>query len=279
MNALRELQQGFAGIVFDEADNGFDQAIKADGLTGARRLQIYHNSTYINLIDALIAVFPVIHRLVGDEFFRHMAREYIPAHPSVSGNLHDFGNQFASFISGFAAASELVYLPDVARLEWAYHVVFHAAECAYFDVSKLHQISEQQHGQLTFALNPASRLLSSDYPVLAIWQANQFVQDVLMPSSTGKCESGSDNLDESGVDLDAGGSKILIIRRNRQVEFEPLSKGEYVFVHALAQGENFLTACELTVQADAECAVEQYVQIHVQAKTIIDFAVERVQKY
>lgn len=262
MNTLRELQQGFAGAVFDEADNGFDQAVKADGLTGARRLQIYHNSTYIGLIDALIAVFPVIHRLVGDEFFRYMARAYMQAHPPASGNLHDFGDQFATFISGFAPASELIYLPDVARLEWAYHAVFHAAECAYLDVSGLHQLSEQQYEQLTFRLNPASRLLTSDYPVLAIWQANQ-------------ADSPEENsVEENRVELDAGGSKILVIRRNRQVEFESLCDGEYSFLQALATGKNFSMACELSIQAEPAFEVGQYFQGHVQSKTIIDFAVE-----
>jgi len=257
MSALRDLQQGFAGAVLDDASDGFDQAVIANGLTGARRLQIYHNNFYISLTDALVAVYPVISRLVGDEFFRYMARAYIQAHPSVSGNLHDFGDQFALFINGFAPASELVYLSDVAKLEWAYHVVFHAAECAYFDVAKLHQISEQQYEQLTFSLNPASRLLTSDYPILTIWQANQ-----------------ADNFDDSGIDLNTGGSKILVIRRNRQVEFESLSNGEYVFLEALAQGINFSTACKLSIQADPECTVEQYFQNHVQAKTIIDFVVE-----
>ncbi len=257
MNALHKLQLDFVSAVFDDADKAFSQTIKADGLTGARRLQVYHNNIFISLTAALEAVYPVIYRLVGDEFFRYMAGEYIHQYPSRSGDLHDFGDKFATFIDDFEAASTLVYLSDVARLEWAYHVVFHAAECVYLDVTGLHQVREEQYPDLVFSLNPASQLLASPYPVLAIWQANQ---------------DGATNTD-SGVDLDSGGSRLLVIRRNRQVEFESLSHGEYEFLDALAHGKNFSVACESALQAEPEFSIDHCFQKHVQTKTLIDFSV------
>jgi len=261
LNALRNLQENFSSFIFDGADNGFDRAIKADGLTGTRRLQVYHNSVYANKVNALIAVFPVIYRLVGDEFFRYMAREYIKAHPLVSGDLHDFGGRVTSFIQCFTPAASLVYLSDVAELEWAYHEVFHAAECNKFDLSKLQQLNEQQYDQLTFRLNPASYLLSSNYPVLDIWQANQ------------SGISSDEGTEKGDVDLDADGSTLLIIRRNLNVEFELLTKGEYVFLYTLQQGHNFSQACGYAVEADSNCAVAHCLQKYVLENTIIDFAV------
>ena len=257
MSALHKLQLDFISAVFDDVDKAFSQTIKADGLTGARRLQVYHNNIFISLTAALEAVYPVIYRLVGEEFFRYMAGEYIHQHPSRSGNLHDFGDKFATFIDNFEPAGTLVYLSDVARLEWAYHVVFHAAECGYLDVTGLHQVKEDQYPDLVFSLNPASQLLASSYPVLAIWQANQ--EDA--------------NNTDAGIDLDAGGSRLLIIRRNRQVEFESLSHGEYEFLHALACGKSFSVACELALQAEPGFSIDHCFQKHVQTKTLIDFSV------
>ena len=60
MNTLHELQHDFVATVFDEKDNDFSQSIIADGIIGARRLQIYHNNIYISLRDALAAVYLVI---------------------------------------------------------------------------------------------------------------------------------------------------------------------------------------------------------------------------
>jgi len=121
----------------------------------------------------------------------------------------------------------------------------------------LHQVGEERYPDLVFSLNPASQLLASPYPVLAIWQANQ---------------EDATNTD-SGIDLDSGGARLLVIRRNRQVEFESLSHGEYEFLDALAQGKNFTAACELALQAEPEFSVDHCFQKHVQTKTLIDFSI------
>ena len=55
MLKLRELQLGFAAAVLDDEQNGFEQHIRAAGLSGARRLQIYRNNTLLSLTGALKA--------------------------------------------------------------------------------------------------------------------------------------------------------------------------------------------------------------------------------
>jgi len=51
-------------------------------------LEVYRNNYRGNLHDALAGAYPVIRQLVGDEFFRYMARKFIEQYPSRSGNLH-----------------------------------------------------------------------------------------------------------------------------------------------------------------------------------------------
>ena len=135
MPGLRELQLGFAAAVLDDAGDGFARHIRAAGLTGARRLQIYRNNVALNLTGALEAAYPVVRRLVGEEFFRYAAARYIARHPSRSGDLHEFGESFPAFLETFGPVAGLVYLPDVARLEWAIHQVFHAASHPPLDAS------------------------------------------------------------------------------------------------------------------------------------------------
>ena len=68
----------------------------------------------------------MIHQLVGEEFFRLLAKRFIEQHPSHSGNLHRYGSEMAEFLMHFENTQHLAYLPDVARLEWAYHLAYFA---------------------------------------------------------------------------------------------------------------------------------------------------------
>jgi hypothetical protein len=250
---LRELQLEFAGAVFEEADTRMGQQVRANGLSGARRLQVYRNNVFASLISALGAVYPVVQRLVGDGFFRYAADRYIRLHPSTSGNLHDFGGAFAEFLATFPAAAGLPYLPDVARLEWAYHQVFHAAEHAPLDLSALRAIPPEHHLALKFHLHPASRLFASEYPVLRIWQVNQ-----------------EDYAGDGAVDLTEGGVQILVIRHHIEVDLQPLGKGEYAMLTALAANHDLASACEAALGVEPDCGLTACLQRHVARGTLVD---------
>lgn len=233
MLALHELQQRFATAVLGEDDSGVERAIHAAGLTGAQRLQVYRNNTRLGLTGALAAVYPVVQQLVGEGFFHYAAAQYITRYPSRSGNLHEFGGPFATFLETFEPAAGLSYLPDVARLEWAYHEVFHAAHHAPLDLSALAAVPAERQGELRFQLHPAARLLESSFPILCIWQAHQNVDH-----------------DHPPVRLDDGGIKLMVFRHeNLDIEFQSLPDGEFHLLYALATGCNFATACEQAISA------------------------------
>lgn len=253
MHALREMQLAFAAEVFGTNPTGVTSAICSDGLAQARRLQVYRNNAFTSLTEALRDVYPVIHRLVGEEFFKQAARGYIRRHPSRSGNLHDFGDRFAQFLVTCPGARQLHYLPDVARLEWAYHEVFHAAEAGALDVARLAGFAQQQHGRLRFGLQPASRLLASPYPVLRIWQVNQ-----------------DDYAGDSHVNLNEGGVRLLIIRRALDVEIETLSAGEFMLLRALRQGRRFAEACAQALAVEPQIDLPMLLQKHIINRTLVE---------
>lgn len=259
MLTLRELQERFAQAVLGRDDTVLGQHVLANGMTGgitgARRLQVYRNNTLTSLTEALAAVYPVVRRLVGEEFFGYAAREYILTHPSVSGNLHDFGGEFAAFLARFPGAAVLVYLPDVAQVEWAYHQVFHEAEHPPLDLSALAGVSPEQYGELRFRLHPASRLLTSSYPVLRIWAVNQ---------------EGFEG--EQTVDLAEVGVSLLIIRRGLEVMLEPLSEGECALLQAFAAELPFAQACAAALAAQPDIDLTAALQDHVLRGTLVGFS-------
>ena len=119
--SLRELQRSFAtGVLHDDVTTVGGLLVPGD-FSGESRLQIYRNNVFTSLTDALEDIYPVVARLVGNEFFSYAAHEYIVRYPSRSGNLHEFGDRLPGFLGGFPPAKDLGYLADVAHLEWTWH--------------------------------------------------------------------------------------------------------------------------------------------------------------
>jgi hypothetical protein len=235
VSTLRELQQGFAGAIFDaQAATAFSGHILAKGLDATRRLQIYRNNHHCGLSEALAAVFPVTRRLVGEAFFAQTARRYVQQVRSLSGDIHHYGDAFAAFLAGLPELDDYPYLPDVARLEWAWHSVFHSAVDAPFQLAGLQGIAPQDYAALGFRLQHAARLLASGYPVLRIWQVNQ-----------------DDWCGEQRVQLDAGADYLLVMRAQQAVSITALDAAEYQLLAGLAGGAPLVAALQSALAADA----------------------------
>src|SRR5262249_16989023 len=65
----------------------------------------------------------------------------------------------------------LVYLPDVARLEWMANVALHAPDVPALQPDALTGLALSEHGRVHFVPHPCVRLLSVRYPADAIWRA------------------------------------------------------------------------------------------------------------
>ena len=96
---LVEQQKEFAGALLDPAAAVPMGIIGPDGLPTSRRFAVYRNNVVISLIEALQANFPAIRRLVGEEFFHGMAREFIIREPPSSPILLEYGAGFPDFVA------------------------------------------------------------------------------------------------------------------------------------------------------------------------------------
>lgn len=228
MHALRELQIGFAGALLDAASPWPQCAVRGEGLAAGQRVQVYRNNVQVSLAEALLAVYPVIARLVGDAFFRQCARSYLREFPSPSGDLHDFGESFPDFLSTLPTLAPHPYMADVARLEWAWHRAFHAPDAqGTLRIAALAGVSEERWQRSRFVLHPAVRLLSSPYPVLRIWQVNQ---------------EGHEG--EAGVSLSQGGQRVLVARHGLDITLQELSAGEHALLRGFLDHQVLASACE-----------------------------------
>jgi len=253
MLSLYDLQRCFKDLILNEQGSEVDLCIQKNGLTARRRLNIYQNNCFETLTETLKSIYPTVLRLVGDDFFDYAANHYIKNNPSTSGDLAHFGKPFDGFLADFTPAKGLVYLPEIAQLDWAYHEVFHAAFHAPCNIQDLHALSQDDYGKIKFKLHPASTLLSFQFPILKIWQI---------------CQDDSNN---EQINLDMGGDHLLVIRRKLSVQFEKLSASEFAFLSALNQGLTFEKACVLGLEEESSCDINNYLQRHLLNETIVNF--------
>lgn len=255
MLMLRELQRAFVqGALSDWASAFVCAHIIGDGIAPERRLAIYRNNTVEGFLKTLQATFPTIVRLSGEDWFRQIGRQYMRRHPSRSGNIHYVGAHFASFLEVQLAGSSYEYFADVARLEWAYQEVLVAADRPVFELSALALVPPADYGALTFSTHPALRLVHSEFPLLAIWRANQ-------PDAPG----------DERISLDSGPSSVLLIRRNDHVELRELPPAEFALLAALSRGESLERAAERAIETDPGAALDVVLEQIVSLGTLVDF--------
>lgn len=256
MPSLRELQQVFAGALLAD-DPALLAHVRPGRFGAARHVAIHRNNVFALLTEALGDVHPAVRRLVGDEFFGYAAAHYVRAHPPGSGNLHDFGGRFADFLAAFAPARELPYLPDVARLEWAWHEAFHAPEARPLALDALARVAPADYPQLRFGLHPSARLVASPYPVVHIWEVNR-------PGFDG----------EVSVSLDEGGQQALVIRRELEVEIEALAPAEFVLLSACASGAGFEAVADRVRGREPDFDLAAALRRFVADRTIVGFSLQ-----
>ena len=118
MPELLEVQHGFARAL-READSGGHASrwLQGDADSIEQRLTIYRDNVVASATKALAAAHPVLRRVVGAEAFDGLVRSYQELRPSSSGDLNDYGADFASVLVASPRTRSMPCLPDLARLE------------------------------------------------------------------------------------------------------------------------------------------------------------------
>lgn len=209
---------------------GGSQERRHDGQDQQRRFAVHRNNVVVSLVDALAATFPVSQALVGEEFFRAMARERVQADPPRSPVLIEYAQEFPDFVAGFAPAAGVPYLADVARIEALRVRAYHAADASPAPESLYRELlaAPEALAAARMTLHPACHWLHSDYAAHSIWLAHQGLED---PASA--------SLD--GIDIERA-EDVLIARPEFVVVVATLPRGATGFLEALRDGQTLASA-------------------------------------
>ena len=178
MSELLEIQRDLAGALRDPGSS--DRA--GQWLSGGpalleRRLAIYRANVAASAAKALVAAYPVLCRVVGELDFDGLARAYQNLFPSTSGDLFDYGAQFAEFLAQSPYSTSWPYLADLARLEWAVHRAYGAGDAKAWDQATLGQVAPARQAGIRFDWAAGTAIVDSKYPVVRIWQIHQSEYD------------------------------------------------------------------------------------------------------
>jgi Putative DNA-binding domain len=174
-------------------------------------------------IEVLVARFPVIRRLVGDESFRAMARRFIVSEPPRSPTLLHYGEMFPRFLRGLGGGASIEYVANIAELEMVRGKACHAADARPVGAQAFSSLRADKHNGVRVVLHPSVFLVASRFPIVTIWNNNQ-----------------SD--DESAMIERWRAESALVARPFLDVEVQCLPAGGHAFVSTLAEGHTMATA-------------------------------------
>ena len=206
-----------------------------NGSDPATRFAVYRNNVMVSLVDALADTFPVVQALVGEEFFRAMAQVFIQANPPRSRLMAFYGHDFADFAGAFPPAASVPYLADVARLEMARILAYHAADVAPLQVEALQSAlaDPDKLTSLQLVLHPSVQLIESRFAVFSLWAAHQ------------------GTLCLSTVDPEQA-QAALVFRNGLDVVTQALVTSSATFVSALQTGQPLMAATDAASGIDPE---------------------------
>lgn len=120
----------------------------------------------------LLAAYPTVSAMLGDEAMAALATALWHAQPPVRGDVGEWGEGLPALLAAQAGLQNWPWLADVARLDWARHRCGRTASQAV-DTASLLALGTSDPAQVRLALQPHVLTLRSTWPLDGLWRAHQ----------------------------------------------------------------------------------------------------------
>lgn len=203
----------------------------------ARGLAAYRSNGHAMAERALRAAYPVIAAMLGNPSFELLARDLWHTHPPRGGDLAQWGDALPGFLQANDQLSDVPYLGDVARAEWALHRAGSAAD-AEPDLPSFARLASENPQGLTLSLSPGTTVIGSRFPVASLVTAHLF---------------GDPSLAEAAQRLRDGiGELALVWRQGLRPRIAAIDLSAAALVQALQAGADLPGALDAACAADTE---------------------------
>lgn len=219
-----------------------------------RGLAAYRANGHASAERSLLAAFPVVAALMGEDSFALMARDFWHQHPPAKGDLAQWGQALPGFIAGNAQLDDVPYLADVAQVEWALHRIAGAPDAAA-DPATFALLSSTDPETLTLRLPPGSEAIASNWPVASLVNAHLLGEPPLEQAAekVRACEA----------------EHALVWRHGLRPRLRSCTPAEAALVDALAGGQSLLTALDAALAQDPAFDLSVWLPAAVQSGLVI----------
>jgi hypothetical protein len=202
-------------------------------LAAASRLQVYANSYWGRVCEAVEADFPRLRACLAThpqgDLFSGIVMHYLAHHPSQTFNLGEMARFLPDFLATHGLLDEMPYVADIARTEWLLQEAFYAPESEGGALARLQALSPEDWPQLRLTLPPSMRCFES------VWNLDEIWADGATPV--------------------AGAPALLVLHRSRgRSSVRRLQGGRRALFEALHRGESFGEICAALAETDGDLA-------------------------
>lgn len=192
---------------------------------------VYRNTAMKGRLDALEANYPTVTQIVGRDWFRAAAREFVVATPGDDPAFAAFGAGFSDWLAGFGPAGDLPYLAPIARLDRAWTEAHLAPDALALDPEDAAGVGPALAGA-TARLHPSVRLFWFDWTAPSLWMAHRYPQA------------------DAGLVWRMSGEGLLVHRPGADVRACRLGRAEWAFLDSCEKGRTFGVAAGMARLAD-----------------------------
>lgn len=214
-----------------------------DSGTNLEFFALYRNGFYRSVVETLMANYPTVQALLGDDYFRNLAKLYASEFPPTTGTLVGYGENFDCFLAKHEISERLPYLADIARLDRAWTEVYFAAGQTPITSQQVAELIGTP-GDLSspqIKLRASTVIVTLDYAVTSIWQ--QLKQTSKLTDV---------------VEVTKKPEHVLVWRQQSSVLVRPLPLTEFKFLGALKAGSGLLKAAEDSIFGDEDFNLPEF---------------------
>lgn len=200
-----------------------------------RGLAAYRSNGHALAERSLRAAYPVIADMVGSDSFVLLSRDLWHTHPPRCGDLAQWGDALPEFLRASEQLSDVPYLSDVARAEWALHRAASATD-AEPDLPSFARLGNEDPQGLALTLSPGTAVVDSEFPIASLVTAHLH---------------GSPSLDDAARRIRAGeGEHALVWRQGLRPRIAGIAPAAAALVQALLDGTDLPAALDAAGAAD-----------------------------
>jgi hypothetical protein len=220
-----------------------DKLVTSDERLGAEdRLDVYANAYFYRIHDVLADDYPTLAQALGETGFHDLVTSYLAVHPSEHPSLRWIGERLPGFLASHPASestrTSCPFGADLAAYEWAFQMVFDAADTPTMRREDLASLPAERWDALEVRLRPSVRTLDLAWPVHELRSA----------AGTEGIERTEGNLPE----IKSRASSLCVWRHNERVSHRTLDESEARALQQACRGVAFGALCEEISREAAE---------------------------